>query len=153
MTREEALKELAEWREQMKNHGVPDYGKKLMALDMAIEALTNADPNADQHVQHVGCVDLISRQDAFRTYQVKVCHGVACSECQIIEADGTCRIEAWLKDIPSADRPTGHIVTKCNGEFRPTVWAECSECGEPIDPWDKFCRHCGARMKGNANRR
>ena len=40
MTREEALKELAEWREQMKNHGVPDYGKKLMALGVALEALS-----------------------------------------------------------------------------------------------------------------
>lgn len=47
MTREEALKELAEWREQMKNHGVPDYGKKLMALGVAIEALSNADRSTE----------------------------------------------------------------------------------------------------------
>lgn len=39
MTREEAIKELTEWCEQMKSHGVPEYGMKYMALGMAIEAL------------------------------------------------------------------------------------------------------------------
>ena len=39
MTREEAIHELTEWREQMKNHGVPNWSAKLNALDMAIEAL------------------------------------------------------------------------------------------------------------------
>ena len=53
MTREEAIKLLNKW-----------YGlfpsEAYEALDMAIEALSNA----GQHVQHVGSVDLISRQDA-----------------------------------------------------------------------------------------
>ena len=48
--------------------------------------------------------------------------------------------------LPSEDRPTGHIVTKCSGKLNHTVWAECSECGKPIDSWDKFCRYCGAKM-------
>jgi len=53
-------------------------------------------------------------------------------------------ITSRLKELPSADRPTGHIVT--SGIY-PTVWAECSECGTPIDPWDKFCRHCGVKVE------
>ena len=40
MTREEAIQELTEWREQMKNHGVPYWSAKLNALNMAIEALS-----------------------------------------------------------------------------------------------------------------
>lgn len=52
-----------------------------------------------------------------------------------------------IRNLPSADRPKGHIVTNRNGTFYPTVWAECSECGKPIDAWDKFCRHCGAKME------
>ena len=56
------------------------------------------------------------------------------------------RIEP-LRHMPSADRPKGHIVTNGSGKY-PTVWAECSECGKPIDAWDKFCRHCGADMRG-----
>lgn len=55
-----------------------------------------------------------------------------------------------IESLPSADRTTGHIVTKCSGKFNPTVWAECSECGNPIDAWDKFCRHCGARMEATS---
>jgi len=39
MTREEATQELAEWRKQMKDHGVPPYSTKYKALGMAIEAL------------------------------------------------------------------------------------------------------------------
>ena len=39
MDRAEAIKELTQWRDQMKSHGVPNYGKKLTALDLAIEAL------------------------------------------------------------------------------------------------------------------
>lgn len=56
-----------------------------------------------------------------------------------------------INALPSADRPTGHIVTKSSGKFNPTVWAECSECEKPIDPWDKFCRHCGAKMGDEDN--
>lgn len=40
MTREEAIQELTEWREQMKNHGVPNWSAKLNALNMATEALS-----------------------------------------------------------------------------------------------------------------
>ena len=58
-------------------------------------------------------------------------------------------MRGYLAGRSSADRPTGHIVTKCSGKFNPTVWAECSECGKPIDAWDKFCRHCGAKMGGD----
>ena len=60
-------------------------------------------------------------------------------------------MRGYLAGRSSADRPTGHIVTKCSGKFNPTVWAECSECGKPIDAWDKFCRHCGAKMGDDVN--
>lgn len=112
------------------------------ALDVAIEALTQDSRKFTQ--------DLISRQDAFRTYQVKVCHGVACSECQMIEADGTCRIEAWLKDLSSADRPKGKWLSgDCKG-------AHCSVCDEytPFTTAGRsypFCPNCGAKMGGGPN--
>lgn len=32
----------------------------------------------------------------------------------------------------STDGATGHC--------------ECELCGQPIDPWDRFCRHCGAEV-------
>ena len=43
MDRVEAIRELTQWRDQMKSHGVPNYGKKLTALDLAIEALVLRD--------------------------------------------------------------------------------------------------------------
>lgn len=29
-----------------------------------------------------------------------------------------------------------------------TLHYECSKCGGAGDKWDKFCKHCGAKMKG-----
>ena len=29
-----------------------------------------------------------------------------------------------------------------------TGHCECGWCGKPIDPWDKFCRHCGVGVEG-----
>ena len=34
---------------------------------------------------------------------------------------------------PATDCATGHC--------------ECGACGEPIDPWDRFCKHCGVRLE------
>lgn len=28
-----------------------------------------------------------------------------------------------------------------------TGHCECELCSEPIDPWDKYCRHCGAEVE------
>lgn len=28
-----------------------------------------------------------------------------------------------------------------------TGFCTCGACGEPIDPWDLYCRWCGARME------
>ena len=42
MTREEAIQILTEWKEQMENHGVPNWSAKLNALDMAIESLSES---------------------------------------------------------------------------------------------------------------
>ena len=109
MKREEAIKLLNKW-----------YGlfpsEEYEALDMAIEALSNA----GQHVQHVGSVDLISRQDAIKIVDqfsreemfhymesleldvraTQICHSA-------IEAVGT--IKEQIESLPSADRPTGWI--------------------------------------------
>lgn len=30
-----------------------------------------------------------------------------------------------------------------------TMHYECSCCGGAVDKWDRFCKHCGAIMKGD----
>ena len=32
-------------------------------------------------------------------------------------------------------------------ETAETWWYECGNCNKPIDPNDKFCRHCGQAVK------
>jgi hypothetical protein len=31
-----------------------------------------------------------------------------------------------------------------------TWWYECGHCNKQIDPYDKFCRHCGKAVKWDA---
>lgn len=100
--------------------------------------------------------DLISKEDAILAIlnaESKVARETPYdSEVFSVMAKRQNEILDVLFALPSADRPTGHIVTKCSGKFNPTVWAECSECGKPIDAWDKFCRHCGAKMEGGEDK-
>ena len=54
-----------------------------------------------------------------------------------------------IKDIPSADRPSGEWIDR--GMRVPCSWVKkCSLCGHETDTWRwcKFCPNCGARMKG-----
>ena len=55
------------------------------------------------------------------------------------------RIEKLLKE----QEPVEPYVTG-NGESFETAetwWYECGNCNKPIDPIDKFCRHCGRPVK------
>lgn len=49
-------------------------------------------------------MDLISRQAALYSYQYEVCNKVRCYECKATDEDGTCKLERWIKDLPSAKR-------------------------------------------------
>lgn len=46
-------------------------------------------------------------------------------------------------DSPSA----GHVIVADEETDCATGLCTCGACGEPIDPWDDWCRHCGARME------
>lgn len=81
--------------------------------------------------------DLISREQAIDSWDK-------------LSKRGRTEFDQVLMTLPSADKVTGHIVTKYSGEINPTIWAECSECGKSIDPWDRFCRYCGAKMVANS---
>ena len=54
-----------------------------------------------------------------------------------------------IRDMPSAEPVHGEWVTvgHTNG-LNGTCWAECSVCGSPGDLFDKYCRVCGADMRG-----
>lgn len=42
-------------------------------------------------------------------------------------------------------RPQGEKIKK-----KPYGWVYCSECDSLLEPQDKFCWNCGAKMKGGA---
>lgn len=46
-------------------------------------------------------------------------------------------------DSPSA----GRVIVSDEETDCATGFCTCGNCGEPIDPWDAWCRHCGARME------
>jgi hypothetical protein len=79
--------------------------------------------------------DLISRQ-AVITMLNKI-------ENAVEDGDGF-QFNEWVeyaKDIPSAEKIA---VFKIVGNTKQHY--ECSKCNEQVDGWDKFCKHCGARL-------
>lgn len=61
----------------------------------------------------------------------------------------------------AANTPTSHMHKLTNAAVveRPTAThmivnhgatghSACTGCGKAIDPWDSWCRHCGARLEG-----
>ena len=95
MTREEAIERLKQNKAAAKfyagmsqnTNAIENELKDIEAMDMAIEALSNA----DQRTQYVESIDLISRQDA-----------IDALEC----ING---IKEVIEVLPSADRPIGWI--------------------------------------------
>lgn len=44
------------------------------------------------------------------------------------------------------DRPHGKPLIRTNGDM--SNYYICSECHYSIDGWDKFCKNCGADLRG-----
>ena len=63
---------------------------------------------------------------------VRDADGWACPMCRHEGKHGGTARRVIAGD-PSTDCATGHC--------------ECGACGEPIDPWDRFCKHCGVRLE------
>lgn len=79
--------------------------------------------------------DLISRK-AVITMLNKI-------ENAVDDGDGF-QFNEWIyyaKHIPSAEKTA---VFKIVGNTKQHY--ECSKCNEPVDGWDKYCKHCGARL-------
>ncbi len=48
----------------------------------------------------------------------------------------------------SADKPTTPRVIVADEETDcATGFCTCGACGEPIDPWDAYCRNCGMELE------
>jgi hypothetical protein len=79
--------------------------------------------------------DLISRESVI-TMLNKI-------ENAVEDGDGF-QFNEWVeyaKDITSAEKTA---VFKIVGNTKQHY--ECSKCNEQVDGWDKFCKHCGARL-------
>lgn len=55
-------------------------------------------------------------------------------------------------DVKALDMAIKALSAEKTAEWRivgkTTLHYECSKCGGAGDEWDKFCKHCGAKMKG-----
>lgn len=52
-----------------------------------------------------------------------------------------------VEDLPAAPVRVKRGEKMVSASEEGTAFFVCSECGLPIDSWDKFCRHCGADMR------
>ena len=57
-----------------------------------------------------------------------------------------------LRKLPAADvRPVVYAKPECifDNPYIGKMFTTCSRCAGKIGPKDKFCKHCGADMRGN----
>lgn len=76
------------------------------------------------------------------TYHVSCCKCYANNNYRSTEAKA---IDAWNH---RATTTTHAIIVSDKSTDCATGYCRCELCGEPIDQWDNFCRHCGARCVG-----
>lgn len=80
--------------------------------------------------------DLIKREDALKAIDYR--RKTANIDSRIVLDE----VEDKIRELPSADRPSGEWIIRENGNN------ECSLCGhERQDGWDYFCGYCGAKMR------
>lgn len=120
------------------------------AIDMAIEVLSKTKTGKW----------IVEETDEYKRTYCSECGGSAPFECVSDDYYGRrfhgetrktkfCPNCGAMMSGEMAEPKTGHVETASDGNpLTPMVWAVCSECKEPIDPWDKYCRSCGARMLG-----
>lgn len=53
-------------------------------------------------------------------------------------------IDAWAR---GPERTAKRVVVSNRETDHATGHCACGACGGAIDPWDAWCRHCGARME------
>lgn len=39
------------------------------------------------------------------------------------------------------------LEIEIEGDARSSWWFVCPECHGAVDQWDRFCKHCGQRLK------
>ena len=130
MTIDEAIQELKDASDSEVRYGDTDHHydevmKRIEAFDMAIKAL-----------EQQPCDDCISRKAVINTIFYNSdnnCDVVLCTD-----------LMDRIKRLPSIQptRPEGKIIHKA-----PYGWGYCSECNGVVEPQDRFCSFCGAKME------
>jgi len=88
--------------------------------------------------------DLISRQAAIDALHMHLMYRMGTDSNKK-------RLDEWINNLPSAQPKRGKWILDRSGAYC------CSECMEPcasyvmMKPRDKFCKMCGADMRGEQN--
>ena len=63
-----------------------------------------------------------------------------------VVAGGTVGAIGTALAIAGTEEPVGRIIEPDEDTDRATGHAECGRCHRIIEPFDTYCRHCGARL-------
>lgn len=105
--------------------------------DLCIKKLPSAEKTTINHEKTtITDTDLISKIDKLPRIKVGNSNSPTVKYCidEVLLYD-------LLENMPSAEKIA---VFKIVGNTKQHY--ECSKCNEPVDGWDKFCKHCGARL-------
>ena len=86
-----------------------------------------------------------NRDDIVTAFTGYVCNFVPCCTSDDYHLELLKKVLALLKE---QDAVEPYIAGSGESfETAETWWYECGNCNNPIDPNDKFCRHCGRQVK------
>ena len=80
--------------------------------------------------------DLISRQAAVEAVQ----------DVDTRETVNVSEAVKAINALPSAEKTGRPLIRGSSNGLNGTMYLVCDQCDTPIDPYDKYCRKCGARM-------
>ena len=78
--------------------------------------------------------------------EAEVANQVGCTVCDIWTPAFDTEEEAITAWNHRATTITHAVIVSDESTDCATGHCECELCKQPIDPWDRYCRHCGAEV-------
>lgn len=121
-----------EWSADGRDEYLAFDAVQLITPEQAIAATLESDGEYERKMDSLLCLLTNGLYSKTRAYSLDFMESCVEEAFEAGNARQTSTTHAVIVSDESTDCATGHC--------------ECELCGQSIDPWDRFCRHCGAKV-------
>lgn len=95
---------------------------------------------------------MLSKERVLEALRVHLDASADCEDCPYHDNDSGCNsidMFAEVQELMKEHEPIRPYVAGDGKNFEnaSTWWYACGNCNKSIDPGDKYCRHCGRKLK------